>query len=178
VEIATTTDLTLTMPWPRLYRPTVWERLLEEFGEKPPVPEGFGGLEHCISKFTVTHSGDFSPDYSGIELRILTGIPGMDAILHPDYGGTYKVLDFGCTQISLDPEPGWEGWPWARNRRERRALKALGKDLWEAVADAEDEVGERYLTKDPGEWNSKFWDFILRPKVPRCTKDRAPTDKR
>lgn len=159
MDLVVSNSDTFTLIHPRTYRATVWERLLVDFDEKPPVPEDFG----LASSSDFTTIG-FSPDYSDIELRVLSSL----------------IYGEGPSFISMDPSPstGWEGWPWPRNRRERRAMKVLEKDLWEVVADAEDEVGERCLTKDPGEWNSKFWDFILRPKVPRCTKERAPSETR
>lgn len=63
--------------------------------------------------------------------------------------------------------PSITSMPWARNGKERRILKALGKGLLAAIQRAEKAIGRRDEARYAETWNSRFWEFITRPKPPR-----------
>ncbi len=164
-------DLIVLKKW---YRPSAWERIQYDDPLDPPPPppdptytvtNNAQGIFH-IGTVTVTSASHVTSLPVHIRITCADGT----TLLGTRYGNepatpttayagnnfsSYDNYDYGEAQV----QP--YSYPRPRNRRERLALAKMGFPLPESIR----KIARTIQADSDEEWNTKFWDLILRPKV-------------
>lgn len=177
----------------RWENPSAWEHINQDEPLDPVggkwVPTVAVVTTPSDGRITIPASTVFTSDMGTILVNLTTKIAEIARSLDVDVlrslgglatlsMGTSVFGQSGMPETALhganrpDPVRTTESLPYARNRKEERILKSIGKKLTQLITRAEAKHGPRDQAVSREEWNAEFWRMVT------TSNDRPDHDRR